>query len=507
MIAIPTRRSLLAAAFSTPLLSCARATPPRDTLRMAVTALPPSLGDPFQADGTPSIHVWAALFDGLTRLDASGEIAPALAASWRALDPTTWRFDLRTDVRFANGAPFDANAAKATFDFLGSKQGRASVIGARVRDIVAVEAPDPATLILRTKTPDAALPRRMPSVLIVEPKAWAAGVASFSAQPIGTGPYRLLRWNERTRSAELAATDAGLRRATAARLDIVELAEESVRVQALISREVDIARVGVDDREYLRARGLGLVVAPSFQVMAIALRTARKDSSPLKDVRVRRALNHAIDRETLASGLLAGLGAPIGQPAGARTFGHDPTIAPYAYDPERARALLAAAGHGAGFPLIIEVVTNSLPADSLIYQAVAQDLRRIGVDVRMRAIPFPTFLRKYLSNDWGEVDAFGLSFAAAPFNDAQRPMENYSCVNPKPFHCDEATGKLLRAAKAEFDPARRLAKLRALSQRFHDEAPAIYLFEQFDLYGVSPRLTGVQLANRTPEYEAIRIKP
>lgn len=501
------RASVLALIAALALAGCGQQPAPPQTLRVGVPSLPPSGGDPFRAEGTPSSYTWSAIFDGLTMLAPDGTIQPALATAWSSEDGKTWRFTLRQGVRFSNGAPFDAQAAAATLRWLQSPEGKASVIGGRMRDVVAVEAPAPDQLIVRLKAPDAVFPKRLPSVAMVEPGAWKRmGAAGFAKAPVGTGPYRLVQTDERARTLVLAANPYAWRKPKVANLRLLELTDEAVRQQALISGDIDVARVGLDDTDLLEARGVKIAHAPSMQVMSIAFITAGR-KGPLNDERVRQALNYAVDKEGVSRALLRGLGAAAGQPGSHTTVGYNPAVAPYPHDPKRARELLAQAGYGKGFPLKIEVVVGSLPADSLIYQSMAKDLEKVGVPVELRAISFPVFLRKYLSNEWGDTDAFGLSWNAAPYNDVQRPMENFSCLKkPKPFFCDKALADEIKAAGRILPVADRAAALDALAVRHHEAAPALYLVEQVDVIGYGPRVSGLTVANRNPVYEAMSLR-
>ncbi len=473
-----------------------------EQLRVAITSLPPSWGNPFMADGTPSSYVWMALFDGLTRLDSDGTVTTALATKWEQTTPLSWRFELRKNVGFSNGEPFNADAVAATIRWLQSPAGRITVIGARLRHFDQIIVENDHTLVITTKTPDAILDKRMTSVPIVAPKAWAElGPQEFARQPSGTGSYHLDRWSEQRRRAYLSANTRSWRKPIIEKLEFIELAETAARVQALISGDVDLAKTGVDEMDLLDARGIPSVIQPSMQVMALALRTERADDSPLKDKRVRQALNYAINKDQLAEILLRGFTVSSGQPASKTTYGYNPAIKPYPYDPNKARALLKEAGYPNGLPLSIEVVIDSLPADGQIFQAMAYDLRQVGIQVDMRAMPFPTFLRNYLSNIW-ESDAFSLSWSAAPYNDVLRPMENFSCLKRNPFYCDEDLTPLMEKA-AETPEPERAEILATLAAEFHDRAPAIYLVEQLDFFSYRADISGTRLANRVPEYELI----
>ncbi len=492
------RRTVLGAGLA-PLLAGAA---PNTVLRCAINQLPSPWGNPFLADGTPNAYSWNALFDGLTRLQGDFTVGPSLALSWRRVDPTVWRFTMRPDVRFSNGEPFDAAAAAATFQWLATAPGRATLMGARFRAIVGATVRDAATLDLTTTQPDSILPQRLATLAIVAPRAWAQlGPSGFALKPEGSGPYRIRDWGQTTRRADMLANPHAFRPARTPRLSLYELPETPARVQALMSGDVDLAMVGIDDLDLLTARGYRHVIAPAMQVMSFGFITEGRPSSPLRDVRVRRALNLAVDKAALAGILLRGLSRPAGQPAAHITFGHDPAIAAFPYDPAAAKALLAQAGFARGFPLSIAVVPNALPADTQIYQAAASDLRRVGIDVDLRAITFSDWLAQFVSGRW-RTDAAGMAWNAAAFNDAIRPMENFSCKKPNPYFCDKAMMPLFQAVEAAEGPAR-LAALQRLARAFHETAPALFLVEQIDIWAFRRGLSGVRLVSRAPAYEDV----
>jgi len=475
------------------------------TLRVGVNSFPASLGNPFRGNGRPGTLVWYALFDGLTQLDENGRLVPALAIAWEATGPTTWRFRLRENVRYANGRPFDAAAAAAVLGWLASADGRRTVIGNELRVVKSARAIDARTLELVTSRPDPILPNRLVGALMVEPDAWARlGPDGFAREPVGTGPFVLERWDQRTRRIHVRANPHTWRPANFGRIVFVELPDAAVRTQALLSRDVDIAPVEIEELDRLRDRGFPVFTAPSMSVMSIAFITERERPSPLQDVRVRRALNHAVDKEAIARVLLRGLGRASGQPAPRVAFGHDPALAPYRYDPALARRLLAEAGYPNGFTLTAEIQINAIPADSLIYQSVAHYLRQVGVELTLRVIPFPQYLKKLATNGW-TVEAFGATWNSAPYNDAMRPMETFSCRRPRPFFCDEPLAEALGAASRIADPERRLAAMRGVARGYHDAAPALFLVEQIDLYSHRPDLEGVQLRNRVPVYHRLSL--
>jgi peptide/nickel transport system substrate-binding protein len=501
-----TRHVLLTLVLLVQSLAAHAAPEPAGTLRVGLNGFPASLGNPFKGNGRPGTLVWYALFDGLTQLDEDGRLRPALALSWEIIEPTRWRFELRPGVRYANGKPFDARSAAAVIDWLISGPGRATVIGNELRGITEVRATAPLTLEIVTKDPDPILPKRMVGALMVEPDTWGQlGPDGFSLAPVGTGPFLLERWDQRKRRAYARLNPHRWRDSAFARLEFVELPDAAVRTQALLSRDVDLATVEIEELDRLEDRGYPVIVTPSMSVMSVVFITERPDPAPLRDLRVRQALNYAVDRETIARTLMRGLGRPAGQPAPSVSFGYDPTLEPYPYDPARARRMLAEAGYANGFPLTIEILINAFPADGLIYQAMAHYLREVGIDVSLRVITFPQYLRNLQRNGFAG-DAFGSMWNSAPYNDATRPMESVSCRRPKPFFCDRELAAQLEQAMRILPDDERLAAMRRVGRAYHEAAPALFLVEQFDLYSHQPELERVRVRNRVPIYEAIAVR-
>jgi peptide/nickel transport system substrate-binding protein len=474
-------------------------------LRVALGALPPGLGNPFTANGTPSTTVWAALFDGLTRLDAEFNVVPALATTWRALDEKRWEFQLRPGVVFANGAPFDARAVTNAIAYLQSEQGRIHVLANELRSIESVEVIDPLTIVFHTTRPDAILPARLTALLLPEPGAWnALGPAGFAETPVGTGPYQLTSWRDGNGFARAVRVKTSWRQAAIGEIIFASSADASSRIQALLSGSADIGFIDYGDRAVYQARGLTVVESPATAVSAIALMTEREEDTPLKDVRVRQALNYAVNKEEIVAAIMNGVGHATGQPASRVSPGYDPAIEPYPYDPEKAKALLAQAGYPNGFTMKTMVAIESGVAAAM-YQAVAGDLRAIGVEMVLEPAPFALWLRHYLSNGWPpEIRAFSLAWNAAPYNDVLRPMEYFSCLKPQPFFCIPALAEKVERAAQTLDDAERLALIRELSRDYHEAAPSIFIAEMSLETGVNTALRNVSIAGRVVEYEKLR---
>src|SRR5262249_13042750 len=134
-------------------------------------------------------------------------------------------------------------------------------------------------------------------------------------------------------------------------------------------------------------------------------------------------------------------------------------------------------------------------------------LAKIGVQLELRTETVAAWMENYNTGGWDkDTDGFLLSTNGAPYNDVARPLEIYSCLRPKPFFCDKALTAKLVASNEQIDPDNRIAQLGELMKLYHDAAPMIYLNDQFDLFGVSRKLEGFALINRTPAYDRIAIR-
>jgi peptide/nickel transport system substrate-binding protein len=477
-------------------------------LRYATKGLPINYGNPYRANGTPSNFIWLGIFDALTRLDPDGNLVPALATSWQNVDPNTWQFKLRQNVTFSNGEPFTSEAVVAAITWLKTDEGRRSIIGNEVRNIASAQAIDDHTVLIRTDLPDAILPNRLNAMLIVAPTAWAdLGPDAYAKDPAGTGSFVVTDWGDTSGVAELIARKDSWRPPHVDGVQMTNLPDNAARIQALLAGQVDIAgNINIDDIELVDGLGFSTVNAPIFGVMSLTFRLEEDRDTPLRDIRVRQALNYAVDKQAIADALLLGVTVPGGQPAGQLTFGHNPEIEPYPYDPDKARALLSQAGYPDGFDLTFAVMIERVPGDSAIYQTVANYLSQIGVRLELQTVTFPTWINNYLPGTWNDnIDGFTLSWNALPYNDVLRPMEYFSCLKAVPFYCDQALTAKIVAAAAVMEEDLRRDRLFDLAQEFHTRAPSLFLVEMFDLFAHAPHVSNLKVANKVVMYENVRL--
>jgi peptide/nickel transport system substrate-binding protein len=484
-------RNLLRASLLTAGLAISPTLTAAATLRIASADWPPGLGNPYGSIATSGSHTRAAILDPLVRLGPDGQLEPALALSWTAVDATTWRFKLRPDVRFSNGEPFDANAVKAAIDWLRSPAGASQLMAQEVRAIKDVRIVDPLTVDIVTARTDAVLPKRLTLIMMVPPKAWAElGPEGFTQTPIGSGAYILKDWGRSTGKTIIEANPASWRKPVAiTRVELSPLKEPVSRIQALSSGQVDVTQgIGHDDLADVEALGFKTVIDQDPQVMALALRNVGNAKSPLQDVRVRQALNYAVNKEQIARDILKGTVQAVGQGAIPGVTGYNPDIKPYPYDPARAKALLAEAGYAKGFKLTARVQVQAVVSAATIYSQVAADLQAVGVTLESRAILGQDWVRMYTTGDWGGADVISVTWNAAAYNDTIRALESFSCTKPGAFFCAPELTPMIEASSATLDTAGREKQLQAIMARYHDLAPTIFLVNIASIYAASPKV-------------------
>lgn len=479
-------------------------------LRVARNAAPPSLGNPLTSVGQPGSGVWSALFDSLTVIGSGGNLKPALALSWDLETETRWVFSLRPNVTFHNGAPFDAHAVAAILNYLRSDEGRRFYVASEVDTISVIEIVDDLTLALETKVPDAILPKRMALIGVPEPEAWATlGPEGFGQAPVGTGSFKLRDWGRGSGRMTFDAYAQSWR--PSQDVDVLELwtvADATTRVQALLTGQVDVLEaLSIDDVAQIESAGFKVWHFGGAQVSSIAFRTVGNPDSPLQDVRVRQALNFAVNRALIAEVLFGGNTEPASQGASAGTIGYDPALEPIPYDPDRARTLLKDAGYEDGFPMTIEVLTGFSTVDTLLYQQVAQDLRAVGVDVTVRTPPFATWLRRFTSNDWGETDAFSFMWDSGAYADAIRPVRNFSCAKAVPFFCDQEIMPLIEQTDRIMNTDDRVLHLQTVMGEMRELAPALLLTTASQRVATSQRIRAISLNPPNIAYHTVTLAP
>ncbi len=379
-------------------------------LTIAMSADVTSL-DPHYLAAQPNVNIGWHVFDALTRVDEHARLIPGIATSWHAVDATTWEFKLRKGVKFHDGSELTAE------DVVFSLERPLRIVSpggfaVAARPIVARIVVDRYTLQLKTAAPYAAVPQDLNSILIMSKKAALnATNADFDSgrAMIGSGPYKFVRFLRGDR-VELARFD-GHWEAPAAwdKVTFRMMPSDPVRTAALLAGDVDVIE-NVPTSDLPRLRGdanLRLAQAVSWRTIFFHLDQYRAQpplvtdlagkplaTNPFMDVRVRRAISKAINRQALVERVMEGFAVPASNVVAPQIFGHNPELKPEAYDPDGAKKLLAEAGYPNGFAITVTAPNNRYVNDEQVAQTAAQMLARIGIRCRVEAMPFSVYVSK-----------------------------------------------------------------------------------------------------------------
>ena len=360
------------------------------TLNFVLAGNPDTL-DPHKTSGTLTFQTLKSVYDTLAEPDPSGKIVPALAESWEVSgDALTWTFYLRKDVVFHNGDKLTSKDVKATFDRIMDKA-TASPKAKEFGAIAAIETPDDFTVVLKLKEPASPLLATLASGWsAILPKRLIDSGHDFGTQPIGTGPFELTEWVRDSKIVLKKNKSYWMKGHP--KLDEVIMyiiPERAVAVQGLISGQLDVAYlIDKDDLPILEAsQDVKIDKSMSSLILVMSINC----SNPvLQDLRVRQAINLAIDKQKVLDVAYNG-GKPIGTFMDYGNAYYKDFTALYPYDPEKARKLLAEAGVGrdTAFELFLPQNYEVHVKAGEMYQDM---LTKVGLNVKIKLVDWSTWI-------------------------------------------------------------------------------------------------------------------
>ncbi len=374
------------------------------------------------------------VFEGLVTRDKSLKLAPSLATAWRLKTPTVWQFDLRANVSFHNGEPFSADDVVFSLE---RARGEGSDVRAQLGTVKEIRKTGPLQIEIETLRPNPILPDVITNILMLS-KTWAE--ANNALRPIdrrksaegqaalranGTGPFVLKDRQPGVRTTVMRnAKWWGSHETNVDEVIFQPISSDATRVAALLSGEVDfIDPVPLQDIARIQnAPGYAILQNPESRIIFLGFDQQRdellgasvKGKNPFKDVRVRRAFYQAIDVNTITAKLMRGLARPTGAMIDSSIRGYAPEMeGRLPFDPEASKRLLAEAGYSNGFEIPMQCPNDRYVNDAEICQAVAANLARIGIKVRLAVEPKATYFPKALKRD---VTFFMLGWSPAGYD-------------------------------------------------------------------------------------------
>lgn len=493
-------RLLLLALATYPVISCrgGESAPQRNSLFDSRDTYDPRSLDPALSTDVPTGRAVSYVFDGLTRFTPDARVEPALAERWDvSQDGLTYTFHLRHGVTFHNGTPFTAQHVIHTFERaldpatkggraepLAPIKGSADFAAGKAKTVSGLAAPNDTTVVITLSEPLAAFPKllAMPVASIVPDSV----PADFGQHPVGTGPWKFVEWkhddylkfarNEKYWGGT-AATDT---------LTARVIPEPSTAVAEFESGKVDILVIPQGETaawEQTDEKQAMLQSAPALILYYLAINTTR---GPLTDVRVRQAINYAVDTKTILKQLMGGRGFLAPGVISPILDGADTTRPRYAYDVAKAKQLLAAAGHPNGID--VELWHSQDLVIARLSQAVQGYLNAAGIRTKLvqrdassareaaRKGETDMTLKTWYA-DYPDADSFLYPLL---YSGSKGPGGNVS------FYASPSFDKLVLAARREQDDARRATMYRSADSLAYADAPMVPLFFYNDLYAVQP---------------------
>lgn len=367
----------------------------KDRLAVGITLEPPHLDPTAGAAAAIDEIVYANVFEGLTRIDETGAVRPALAKSWDISDDgRTYTFHLRAGVKFHDGSEFDSG--DVAFSLNRAMAADSTNAQKRLFEPIAnVTTPDPLTAAVTLKQSNGLFLWTMGWGDAVIVAAETAG--GNKAQPVGTGPYQFARW-VRGDSLQLTRFDGywGEKPSMAA-VTFKIISDPSAQVAAMLAGDIDVfPNLGAPEslKRFENDPRFDVFVGTTEGETLLVLNQRR----PLfKDLRVRRAFSHAIDRKAVIDGAMFGYGTPIGSHFAPHNSAYVDLTALYPYDPERARTLLREAGHSDGIDLVMKLPPPSYARRG--GEIIAAQLAEVGVKAEIIPVEWAQWLSDVFSND------------------------------------------------------------------------------------------------------------
>jgi len=460
--------------------------------------------DPALSTDVPTGRAVGYLFDGLTRFTPDARVVPALATSWEtSTDGLTYTFHLRRGVSFTDGTPFAARQVLSSWQRVldpkvrGGRgwplypiRGAKEYADGKATAIQGLSAPNDSTVVAVLKEPFAIFPKllAMPVASIAPEKV----AANFGERPIGTGPWRLVEWkhDDYLLFAPNEKYWGGRPRADSLKARII--AEPSTAVAEFQSGTVDVLQIPqgeiADWQEDSERRKL-LASTPSLQLVYVAINTTR---GALADVRVRQALNYAIDRRRIVRNLIANRGELAAGVIPSSLPGSEKTRLGYQFDTTHARQLLREAGYPNGIDLELWTPTNP------IYVRISETLQAYFKlsGIRVKLIQRESAAAREAARK-GRADLF-IKDWYADYPDAENflyPLlhsANKGVGGNVSYYSNPQFDSLVTLARREPDEAKRVALYTQADQIAFRDAPMIFLWFYSELYAVQPWLRGFQ---------------
>ncbi|ETX10322.1 cytochrome C [Marinomonas ushuaiensis DSM 15871] len=456
------------------------------TLEIALNADPVSL-DPHEQLSEGTLQFSHFTFDPLLRWEKSGQFEARLATKWQRLDAHTMRFFLRKDVTFHSGNPFSAKDVIYTINRLKTSPD----FRAMFNSIASASIVDKYTVDVHATSPNPLLLNIMAYVFPMD-QAFYQGRdeiikygKTFASQNVsGTGPFVYISRElgsrmELKRNPNYWDTNSP---GNVNKIILTPIRTDSTRLAALFSGDVDfIFPISpIDIERTKRTSGIHLVTIPSTRILLLHMNQNRRQE--FKDVKVRKAINLAIDQSLIVEKILKGHATPAGQLSADRFLGHVHDLEPE-YDLRKAQDLMKQAGYEKGFRISMMAPNNRYMNDEKVAQAVAAMLARINITVDLKTLPKAQYFQEF-DNHAADIMMLGWQSDTMDSNNLFEFI--VACPNNKTGlgaynaseYCRPSLDDNIHQANREMDQEKRIILLQQIEQTLYEDAAVVPLYWQ-----------------------------
>ncbi len=448
------------------------------TFRLAMAADPDSL-DPHRSSASMTEQIMLNVFDGLLNPTPDGGVEPGLAESYTiSEDGLTYTFTLRSDAYFHSGNPVTANDVVFTINRLRGADG-GPALSSEFDDVEEIETPDPRSVVIRLARPNSSFEKFLYRAIV------PAGYHRQAEAPIGAGPYRFVEYIPQNRIV-LERFDRYYGSAGDVDRVIVRIiGDADARLLALRAGELDFADVPADRIAEVED-SFRVVTALANSVFILGM---NNDRAPFNDPRVRRAINHAIDRSEIIDFVFNGYAVELGSsmsPAMPDYF-DERLVGTFGFDLDAAESLLGEAGYPDGFPVELRISGHS-PVYTNTAQVIQQQLSRIGIRTRIRVIEWSMWLSDiYTSRDF-QLTLIDFTGKLDPYPVLRRYISDFrrNFLNYENESYDDVMERALRSP----DRDTRARLYREAQELLAWDVPAVFLADYQFIWAMDERFSG-----------------
>jgi len=458
------------------------------TINRVTYALASDIGTTEPYNGLDADSYLFQVFSPLTRPDKDGNVVGDLAETFSAVDSVTWEFKLRQNVKFHNGEAFNADAVKFSIDRLLNPEYNFG-FAADYELIKEVKAIDEFTVHIVTKEPFNLLPLRLLYLSIVPPKYIEEhGNEYFAEHPVGTGPFEFKEYVKDDHVTLTAYQDYYNGAPAIDELIFKPIPEEASRIAALEAGEVDLIQ-GVSSSQIERLEKnekLEVVSFPTTRSIYIGFDTVNNPVT--KNKAFRQALNYAVDVDSIIENVLDGKANRLATVFLSHFKGYTDEVTPYPHDTAKAKELLKEAGYN-NEPLTV-VAPTGINNSKEVAEAVANQLREVGVSVTVVQKEYGLFREEIAAGQPDPLFLFGFGGA---FNSAEQISRvGFGSGQRISAYANPELDELRVKAAAAVEDAEADALWKEFQIKFHEEAPAIFLYQQYSTAVYNKKLVGWQ---------------